>query len=276
MTTSIEAGALRPAAKPLGAKPRDILKTSAKTWFVVATAGHWLFLAYIVGFYMPLLISGGAPALETTHLPNGYIPGDTVGNAAMVAHLVLAIAIIGGGPLQIMPQIRDRFPAFHRINGRVYMTAVVVSVLGGLYMTWTRDPIIGGLLGQIGTSTSGVLAMIFAGVALYHSVNRRIQVHSEWAFRMFLAASSVWFLRVGLMFWAVVSGGKAMMTAFQFLYFGQFLVPLAVYELYRHMRKNGSDTGKRRTALFILLLTGVMGVGIIGASLFMWLPRFSE
>lgn len=271
MTTSIEAGALRPSATP-----KDILQTSAKAWFVVAAIGHWLFLAYIVGFYMPLLVGGGAPALETTHLPNGYIPGDTVGNAAMVAHLVLAIAIIGGGPLQIIPQIRQRFPAFHRINGRVYMASVVVSVLGGLYMTWTREPVIGGLLGQIGTSTSGILALVFAGFALYYAVNRRIQLHSEWAFRLFLAASSVWFLRVGLMFWGVAAGGYAMETAFDILYYAQFMVPLAAYELYRHMKKHGSDTGRKVTAAAIGLLTVVMAIGIVGASLFMWLPRFTE
>lgn len=271
MTTSIEAGALRPSATP-----KDILRTSAKVWFVVAAIGHWLFLAYIVGFYMPLLMSGGAPALETTHLPNGNIPGDTIGNAAMVAHLVLAIAIIGGGPLQIIPQIRERFRAFHRINGRVYMTSVVVSVLGGLYMTWTRDPIIGGLLGQIGTSTSGVLALVFTVFALKHAMNRHIQAHSEWAFRLFLAASSVWFLRVGIMFWGVAGGGYAMETAFDILYYAQFMVPLATYELYRYMKKNGSGAGQKLTAALIGTLTLVMVIGIVGATLFMWLPRFIE
>lgn len=271
MTTSIEAGALRPAAAP-----RDILKTSAKLWFAVAAVGHWLFLGYIVGFYMPLLISGGAPALESTHLPNGFIPGDTIGNAAMVAHLVLAIAIIGGGPLQIIPQIRERFPAFHRVNGRVYMGAVVTSVLGGLYLTWTREPIIGGLTGQVGVSSSGILVLIFAGFALYHAVNRRIAVHSEWAFRLFLAGSSVWFFRVGYMFWAVAGGGYAMKEVFSALYFAQFLLPLGMYELYLHMKKRGGETGRRATAGLIMALTLVMSIGIVGATLFMWLPRFSE
>lgn len=272
MTTSIELGAIRSTSNPTS-NPGKNLKTAAAIWFGVAAVGHWLFLAYIISFYMPLLIKGGAAALESTHLPNGYIPGDTIGNAAMVAHLVLAIAIIGGGPLQIIPQIRARYPAFHRWNGRLYMSAVVVSVLGGLYMTWTRDPVIGGLLGQVGVSTSGVLVLIFAGLALYHAVNRRIAVHSEWAFRLFLAGSSVWFFRVGYMFWAVAGGGYAMKEVFSMLYFAQFMVPLAVYELYRHMKKSGSPRGQLMTAGLIVLLTVVMGVGIAGATVIMWFPR---
>lgn len=271
MTTSIELGATRPASNPA----RN-LKLSAAIWFGVAAVGHWLFLAYIISFYMPLLIKGGAAALESTHLPNGYIPGDTVGNAAMVAHLVLAIAIIGGGPLQIIPQIRNRFPAFHRFNGRLYMAAVVTSVLGGLYLTWTREPVIGGLLGQIGVSTSGVLVLVFAAHALCHAMNRRIQQHSEWAFRLFLAGSSVWFFRVGYMFWAVAGGGYAMKEFFNILYFAQFMVPLAVYELYRHMKKHGSPMGQHMTAGLIMLLTLVMSVGIAGATAIMWFPRIVE
>ncbi len=273
MTTSIELGAIRPDTPSRKASPKDILKKSAAIWFGIAAVGHWLFLAYIISFYMPLLIEGGVAALEKTHLPNGYIPGDTIGNAAMVAHLVLAIAIIGGGPLQIIPRIRARYPSFHRWNGRLYMSAVVVSVLGGLYMTWTRDPVIGGLLGQVGVSTSGVLVLIFAGLALYHAVNRRITVHSEWAFRLFLAGSSVWFFRVGYMFWAVVGGGYAMKEVFSMLYFAQFMVPLAVYELYRHMKKSGSARGQQMTAGLIMLLTLIMSVGILGATAIMWFPR---
>ena len=106
---------------------RTLLDATARLWFVVAVIGHWIFVAYVAGYYLPILSRSGMPGLQNAHLFNGYIPGDTVGNIAVTGHILIAIILLGGGPLQLIPQIRARFPAFHRALGRTYMLTAVTS-----------------------------------------------------------------------------------------------------------------------------------------------------
>ncbi|MEL6214385.1 MAG: DUF2306 domain-containing protein, partial [Pseudomonadota bacterium] len=120
---------------------RQAVDMSAKLWFGVAAIGHWLFVAYILTVFYPPIAARGLSGLEGMHLPSGFIEGDILGNLAAVAHVLLAAIVIGGGPLQLIPAIRQRFPRFHRYLGRSYVAAAVVSASGGLYMTWTRSPI---------------------------------------------------------------------------------------------------------------------------------------
>lgn len=56
----------------------------------------------------PLLVRHGFEGLKQSYLFNGFIRGDSAGNTAMAAHVVLAFVIMTGGPLQLVPQIRAR------------------------------------------------------------------------------------------------------------------------------------------------------------------------
>ena len=67
-------------------------------------------------------------------MPTGHIAGDTMGNVAMVIHILIAAVVTLGGPLQLIPRVRASFPAFHRWNGRVETTTVVVTSITGLYL----------------------------------------------------------------------------------------------------------------------------------------------
>ncbi|WP_163360481.1 DUF2306 domain-containing protein, partial [Klebsiella aerogenes] len=87
---------------------------------------------YIVGFY-------GRAAVEVDFerwnevLVGGYVPGGLAGNLVLAMHLLLAAVITLGGPLQLVPAIRRRWPRFHRWNGRAYMLTALLISLGGLY-----------------------------------------------------------------------------------------------------------------------------------------------
>ena len=245
---------------------------------VLNALGLWIFVFYIAGFYGPVLVQGGVEALQDTHLANGFMPGDTVGNLAVAVHIVLAVIIIGGGPLQLIPQVRARYPTFHRWLGRTYMLAAVTSSIAGLYLIWTR-PLFGSLLSNIGTSIDGVLIIVFAGIALRYAIARDIRTHRRWALRLFMVASGVWFLRVGLNLWLFLTGGvgvdfKTFTGPFiDFNSFAQFLLPLAALELYFHSRDRAGAQGQFAMATGIFGLTILMGIGIFAAAMNMWLPR---
>lgn len=250
------------------------LRLSAQIWFLVAVTGQWIFLYYIVAFYGGAALQGGEAGEGA-----GIIAGDTMGNLALGAHILLSVIIFVGGPLQLMPQVRNRFPRFHRLTGRTYLLSAVITSLAGLYLIWTRD-IPGGLLMDVAISIDALLIIAFGVLALRSALARNFSNHRRWALRLFMVVSAVWFFRIGFMFWMAINQGPVGIDletftgpAVTFIAFGQYLIPLAALELYFFARKESGAFGKMATSLIILLLTLAMAFGIFAATMGMWLPR---
>lgn len=263
------------------ALPKQAFRISVKLWFSIATIGHWIFVAYILAVFYPPIAEHGMEGLKGSHLPSGFVEGDTVGNLASIAHVLLAALIIGGGPLQLIPAIRNRYPAFHRWLGRSYLLAAAGSAVGGLYMTWTRSPI-GDVFTQLGITGDGILILIFAALTVFHAMGGRITQHRRWAMRLFLAASAVWFFRVGLMGWAMLTGGIGIDWGtftgpfLYFLGFAQYLLPLAMLQWYFYCQQNPSSRNLVTFSVVLFPLTMFMTLGIFAATMGMWLPSMTN
>ena len=258
---------------------RRPVKLAVTTWFGIAAIGHAIFFAYILAVFYPPIAQSGLYGLQGMHLPAGFREGDTLGNLAAVAHVLLAAIVIGGGPLQLMPAVRRHAPTFHRWLGRSYLLAAVISAVGGLYMTWTRHSI-GDMVSQITISIDGVLILVFAFLAVRTAMAGRFAEHRRWALRLFMAASAVWFFRVALMGWATLTGGWGIdweTFTGPFLYTlgaAQYLLPLAMLEWYFHCQKRETGQGAQIGFVATLMpLTVFMAVGIFAATVGMWLPR---
>lgn len=257
---------------------RAILEIAGKFWFITAVTGQWIFAYYVAVFYGGSALKGNLSEWDKV-LPHGMIDGDNMGNVALAGHLFLAVVIMIGGPLQFIPQIRKYALSFHRWNGRIYIPIVFITSLFGLYMIWTRGTT-GGLIMHLGTSFNAVLIMIFSVLAWRFAMIRKFDLHRRWAMRLFIVVSGVWFFRVGLMLWLLIHGGPVgfNMDTFEgpflsFWAFGQYLVPLAILELY-FMSQNGTKpVGRFAMAISLIIITLAMGVGIFGATMGMWLPR---
>ena len=269
---------------PIVALPAYELRSSTaltyavRLWYCLASAGHLLFVIYILAVFYPPIAAHGTAGLAGLHLPAGFREGDLIGNLAAVSHVLIAAVVIGGGPLQLLPALRTRYPAFHRNLGRTYALAAVISALGGLYMVWTRGTV-GDLVSHLTISGDAVLILLFAGLAVYHAVRRNIAVHRRWAMRLFMAASAVWFFRVGLMGWLTLTGGVGIdFESFTgpFLYllgFAQYLLPLAMLEWYFRAQRGGSAANQWAFAAVLTGLSAYMAIGIVAATMGMWLPR---
>lgn len=255
-----------------------LLRISGSTWFVTAVIGQWMFVCYVASYFGPILFQQGLEGLKETHLPHGFVAGDIVGNLAIAAHVLLAIVIIGGGPLQLMPAVRNRFPAFHRVNGRIYLALVFATSIAGLFLVWTRG-VVGGMAGHIAISLDAVLIMAFAIVALRYALVRQFQKHHRWALRLFMVVNAVWFFRIGLMLWMVLTGGIGIdMATFTgpavvALYFGQMVVPLAFLELYFWAQSNSNRFSQLAVAVTVFVLAGLTAAGTFAATVGMWFPR---
>ncbi|WP_444933018.1 DUF2306 domain-containing protein [Microbulbifer sp. JTAC008] len=258
---------------------RRAVNLSVKTWFCIAAIGHAIFFAYILAVFYPPIAESGVHGLKGLHLPAGFREGDILGNLASVSHVLLAAIVIGGGPLQLIPSVRRHAPNFHRWLGRSYLLTAVIASIAGLYMTWTRHTI-GNLVSQISITMDGILILVFAFLAVRTAMARRFAEHRRWALRLFMAASAVWFFRVALMGWAMLTGGWGVdWESFTgpFLYalgFGQYLLPLAMLEWYFHCQKRGTAQGTQIAFVSALIpLTVFMAIGIFAATMGMWLPR---
>lgn len=260
------------------ARAAKVLKLSGKIWFIIAVLGQWFFAYYVLAYYGGAIAKGDIEAWAKV-LPEGMIDGDPMGNTALAIHLLLAVIIIFFGPFQFIPWIQARAKRFHRINGRIYLITVVITSLAGLYMTWTRDPI-GGLIGQIYISGDAVLILLFAFFTLRTAMSRNIKAHQNWAWRLFLAGSAVWFFRIGLMGWIIINGGPVGFDpetftgpAITFIGFAQYLLPLAILELYLFAKNKAGAKGKTAMAIGLFALTLWMAFSIFAAVMGMWLPR---
>ena len=203
-----------------------------------------------------------------------------MGNFVLAIHLLLAVVITVGGPLQLIPQLRARMPSLHRWNGRIYMLTAYTIGSAGLYLIWIRGGSVGDVIQHVGISVDAVLIMFCAAMALRHALAHNFGVHRRWALRLFLVVSGVWFFRVGLMFWLIVQQGPAGFNPKTFqgpflslLSFAGYLLPLAVLEIYLRVKDRSGAPGKFAMAAGLLVLTIAMGIGIFGATMGMWLPR---
>src|SRR4051794_1285179 len=79
-----------------------VLGRTAQLWFIAAVLGQWAFLHYIVAFYDAAALRHDFAAWNrNTFLLKGYVPGDTAGNLAFAAHVLLAAIVTLGGALQL-------------------------------------------------------------------------------------------------------------------------------------------------------------------------------
>src|SRR5215469_9968580 len=170
------------------------LKATTRFWFVVAAIGQFVFAFAVASFY-------GLPALRGDYhgwskfITHGHVSGDTAGNFAVAMHVGSAVVIMLGGAIQLIPQVRNRFPTFHRWNGRIYLLTAVTASMAGLYMTWIRGS--GGDLSQhIGGSLNAAVIWFCAAMALRYAMARDFKTHRRWALRLFLVTSAAYFYRI--------------------------------------------------------------------------------
>lgn len=266
MSEAVTAGGLD--LRNLGARSLDV---AALAWFATALIGQWAFVYYIAAFYGPTLAGDFAAWDRNPMLIDGHVAGDVAGNLFFAAHVALAGVLTFGGALQLAPGLRARAIALHRWNGRAFLLAALGAALGGLYLVWVRGTS-DGPLGSIAITLNAALIAAFASLAWRAARRRDIAAHQAWAMRCYLATNGVWFLRVGLMAWSIVTQRAATEAFFTVWTFGCYLAPLAVHQLYSGVKRRGGAAEALAMAGGLFVVTALMGVGIAGAVLVLWLP----
>jgi hypothetical protein len=253
------------------------LNMAARLWFVVAVAGQWMFAYYVAALYGGSALRGDWTAWHK-RMAHGDGP-PMLGNVAMAVHLGLAVVILLGGPLQLIPQLRRVAPRFHHWNGRVYVLSLFIATIAALYMVWFRGTA-GDFTQHIGVSLDAVLIMVFAVLSARYAIARDLAAHRRWALRLFIVTNGVWFFRVGMMFWLVINHGPAGFNPKTFTgpfltvwSFANYLLPLGILEIYLRTTNRSTPSARLAMAAGLFVLTVAMALGILVATKVMWLPR---
>lgn len=265
-------------SKRKASKATLFLNATATFWFFVAVVGQWIFVYYIISFYAGSALSGNIDSWNNV-LQGGIIQGDVIGNLFLISHLLMALIIMVGGPLQIIEKLRNKYLLFHRWNGKVYIVTAFVASIGGLYLNFTRENV-AGLQMVLGNGLNAVMIMLFAVLALQTARKRNFIAHRRWALRLFLVVSGVWFMRIAYGILAIVTSGSFAGSTENFdgpydffVSFGHTLIPIAILEIYFLIQERCNGHSKILMGTGLILLTLLMAVGIFGAAQIFWLPN---
>jgi len=252
------------------------LRAAARFWFGVTVLGQLAFGFAVASFYGMTALRGDYHAWNFTH---GYLPGVTKGNFAVDMHLASAAVVMLAGAIQLVPQVRNRFPAFHRWNGRMYLLTAATVSLAGLYMTWIRGSV-GDLSQHIGGTVNALLIWICGGLALRYAIARDFKTHRRWALRLFLVVSASWFIRIMLFLWFMIWRAPVGLDPTTFtgplpttLGYAQYLIPLAVLEIYFRAQDRPGALRRMAAAGMLFVLTFAMLAGLFGVTMADWVPK---
>ncbi|MES2393089.1 MAG: DUF2306 domain-containing protein [Acidobacteriota bacterium] len=262
---------------PASTASRKALKAAAVFWFAVMCLGQLLFAAAIALTY-------GAPALRgdfsrwNKGTPHGYVAGEPFSNAVVGIHVFSAVLIILSGTLQLVPALRSRFPRFHRWNGRFYMVTAFAISLAGIYMILGRGTV-GTFAQHLGQLLDAALILTFAVMAWRTALARNFTAHRRWALRLYLVVSASLFVRA-ITFLAIVLPGGPYINIATFdgaaliiISYAQYLVPLALLELYLRAQTRGGTALRFTTAGVLTLSTLGLILGIGATTLGSWTPK---
>jgi uncharacterized membrane protein len=253
------------------------LRAAAGFWFTVAFAGQVVFATSTALFYSMTALRGDM-VVWNKRLAHGYTAGDPFGNAALIIHIVLAVLIIFSGAIQFVPAIRQRAPVVHRWNGRVYIFTAFSLAVAGLYLLISRGSGITPLQ-EVGTFVLGVLVLLCAGMALRTALKRDFTTHRRWAWRLYVLVCSALFVRSGISLAAMIAAGTGVLdlsvlkgSVLTFMIFGQYVVPLAVLELYFWTECGGGRAATLAMAAGLTAISLTMGAGVAAASIGIFVP----
>lgn len=249
---------------------QSVLTGSALFWWIVTVIGQWAFLYYVAGFYGRAIVMGRIEDWNRNHqIFRGYLAGDTAWNFYFGAHVLLAAVIGFGGVLQLVPHLRIRAARFHRWNGRVFLVTALAGAITGMWMTLVRGVGVSGKspLGLIAINLDAVLIIAFTLLAWKMARARKIEIHRRWALRLFMVTNGVWFLRLELFGWYLLTGGAGLTDELDgpmniVMDFASYLVPLGVLQLYLYARDQKKVGSGILASTALIASTAYMCIGI--------------
>lgn len=182
-----------------------IINWSARLLVTAVWASTLLFGIYIFAFYFIALFQGDSMRWNEV-LPDLYSEDKKVATVGIGIHFAAGSIILILGCIQLIEQIRLKFPAFHRWTGRIYVLASLATAIGGLVFIFTQGTI-GSTVMDIAFAGYGIFTFIAALATIYFARKKQFDPHRAWAIRLFALAIGSWLYRMDYGFWFLFTDG---------------------------------------------------------------------
>ena len=100
----------------------------------------------------------------------------------MYVHVAFACVAMAGGLVNFAQWSHKQHRRFHRLNGYVYVTSVLVVVLTSGYMAPYAT---GGKISSMGFNLLNMIWLVFTTIAVVHILKKRIVQHRRWMIRSY-------------------------------------------------------------------------------------------
>lgn len=178
------------------------------TTFLTATVwtSALIFGLYILTFYFVAYFNGNVGQWNRI-LPGLYDADNSASTAGIGLHFLAGGIILILGCMQMIGSIREKYPLIHRISGRIYILASLLTAVGGLVFIAYKGTV-GGTVMDIGFTGYGLLMGWAAVETARHARAGRMDKHRAWGIRLFALAIGSWLYRMDYGFY-IGFGGSA-------------------------------------------------------------------
>ena len=235
-----------------------------------------LFGLYILAFYAAPLYAGNMEQWNGT-LPGLYQKGAVASTSGIGLHFAAGGIILMLGSIQLIRGIQVRYPALHRWIGRIYVTACLLTAIGGLTFIFIKGTI-GGTTMNIGFGLYGILMLIAAVATYQHAVKGRLDKHRAWAIRLYVLAIGSWLYRMDYGFWIMLTDGVGHTPQFsgpfdKVMAFFFYVPNLLVAEVFiRDFKYRSNSLLKLLATTVLLMMTAFLLIGTYYFTKFYWGP----
>lgn len=137
-------------------------------------------VAYLIFQIRPFVPEETAPLPDHEGFPQYY--------SVLVVHMIGGTLAMLTVILQVWPLIRKRYPAIHRISGRVYVVSALVAGIAGLVIVRFAP-----IVGQIGVTCSTLVWMATTTAGFVMARKRRWELHRRFMLYSFaVVMNNVW------------------------------------------------------------------------------------
>jgi uncharacterized membrane protein len=125
-------------------------------------------------------------------VPGRLGPPNPISTGWYYTHVLFALPVLLGAPLQFVSELRQRRPAIHRAVGKAYVCGATVAAITAVYMG-AAGPYEGS---RLSISITGTLWLFFTLAAWRHAMNRNFSAHRAFMIRSYTMALVLVWLRL--------------------------------------------------------------------------------
>jgi uncharacterized membrane protein len=170
--------------------------------------------------------------VTNSEAPPPPIVANAFAHPFLILHVISGVTALLVAPVQFVRAVRTRWPAFHRLTGRLYLAAVAIGAPTGFMLAvgTTSGPV-----AAVGFAIPALLWPVFTWLGWRAAVERRFDAHRDWMLRSYAVTATAITLRLMLPASALL--GVDFATAYPVIAWLAWMTNLALFEYFIRRRR---------------------------------------